>query len=246
MAQAVNWRRLAGWLWRSTRALLVLSGAATLVTCAFLVAGLSPGFDRWLDVTSSPRQSDAIVCIGGGTTGHDLPTADGWQRIATSAELFADGYAPMVIFTGRGNAKVSEAEIYAEAGRWLGLPAAAIGLDPLPASTSEHPDALLKSMAGRITRDSRLLLVTSNLHSRRVLMTFRRHGFTSVAVVSDHSATQHLPGQVRRERSSLPAFRPDSKQYADPLFNLAQRSSALFIALREWAAIAVYRARGQA
>ena len=242
----MNWRHAAGRLWRFTRALLILSGAATLVTGALLAAGLSPGVDRWLDVTSSPRQADAIVCIAGGTTGHDLPTADGWQRIATSAELFADGFAPLVVFTGRGSATVSEAEIYAEAAQWLGLPAPAISLDPLAASTAEHPEALLKSMAGRITRDSRLLLVTSNLHSRRVLMTFRRQGFTSVAVVSNYSAKRRLPGNGRREQSALPAFRTDSKQYTDPLFTLSQRSSELFSALREWAAIAVYRIKGRA
>jgi|SRR5262245_17439624 len=240
----MNWRRFAGWLWRFTLRLLALAGGVTLVTCACLVSGFSPR--QWLDVTSSPRQADAIVCIGGGTTGHDLPTADGWQRIATSAELFADGYAPTVVFTGRGSAAVSEAEIYAEAAQWLGLPAAAIALDPLAASTAEHPATLLKSVPGRITRESRLLLVTSVLHSRRVLMTFRRQGYTNVAVVANHVASRRLPGKVRQDRSSLPAFTPDDKQYTDPLFTLAQGSSALFTALREWAAIAVYRARGLA
>jgi uncharacterized SAM-binding protein YcdF (DUF218 family) len=246
MTKTAVWRRAAGWIRRAILALLVCLGAATLITCACLIAGTSLGVERALDVTSRPTRADAIVCIGGGTTGHDLPTADGWQRIATAAALFADGYAPMVVFTGRGNARVSEAEIYAEAGQWLGVPAPAVALDPLPASTAEHPDALLKSLGGRLTRDSRLLLVTSSLHSRRVLMTFRRHGFTNVAVVSGYSAGRRLGGQARREQSSLPAFRPDSKQYGDPLFNLAQNSSALFIALREWAAIVVYRVRGQA
>lgn len=48
------------------------------------------------------------------------------QRIYTSVQLHADGFAPIVIFTGRGNAKVSEAEIYADAAEWLGLPGDAI------------------------------------------------------------------------------------------------------------------------
>jgi uncharacterized SAM-binding protein YcdF (DUF218 family) len=222
----------------------LVSGAATCLACASLIGGFSLGFDGWLNVTSSPRPADAIICIGGGTFNHDIPTTDGWQRIHTSVQLFADGYAPVVVFTGRGNSRISEAEIYADAGRWLGLPDAAIRLDPLPAGTAEHPDALLKSMDGRITRSSRLLLVTSNLHSRRVLMTFRKRGFTNVSVVSGYSAKKALPDATRRSQSALPAFAPDSKQYADPLFKLAQGSSVLFTALREWAALAVYRARG--
>ena len=125
-----------------------------------------------------------------------------------------------------------------DAARW-------IGLDPLPASTAGHPDALLKSMAGSITPSSRLLLVTSNLHSRRVLMTFRKRGFTNVTIVSEYSAKNVLPSATRREKSALASFTHDTKQYADPLFKLAQGSIVLFTALREWAAIVVYRARGQ-
>jgi hypothetical protein len=124
-----------------------------------------------------------------------------------------------------------------DAARW-------IGLDPLPASTAGHPDALLKSMAGRITPSTRLLLVTSPLHSRRVLMTFRKRGFTNVTVVSEYSAKSLLPSARRRQASALPSFTPESKQYTDPLFKLARGSSRLFTALREWAAIAVYRVRG--
>jgi uncharacterized SAM-binding protein YcdF (DUF218 family) len=236
--------RLGRWLGRSIVALLVVWGAASGLTCLLLISGRSPGFDRWLNVATSPIPADAIVCIGGGTMNHDLPTADGWQRIHASVQLFADGYAPVVVFTGRGNSKVSEAELYADAARWLGLPAPAIALDPLPASTAEHPDALLKSMAGRITQHSRLLLVTSSLHSRRVLMTFRRRGFTNVTIVSDYVAKNALPQAMRRPASALPAFKSDSKDYGDPLFRLAQGSSVLFTALREWAALAVYRARG--
>jgi uncharacterized SAM-binding protein YcdF (DUF218 family) len=236
--------RLRQRLSRSIVAFLIIWGAASGLTCVLLIAGRSPGFERWLDVTSNPIAADAIVCVGGGTMNHDLPTADGWQRIHTSVQLFADGYAPLVVFTGRGNSKVSEAELYADAAKWLGLPAPVIGLDPLPASTAEHPNALLKSMAGRITQHSRLLLVTSNLHSRRVLMTFRRSGFTNVTVVGEYVAKAALPQTTRRPASALPAFKRDSKNYTDPLFRLAQGSNVLFTALREWAALAVYRVRG--
>jgi hypothetical protein len=58
--------------------------------------------------------------------------------------------------------------------------------------------------AGHITCDSRLLLVTSNLHSRHVPMTFRKHGFTNVAVVSAIFENLDLYGHitVRRPKDS--------------------------------------------
>lgn len=230
---------------RAIRWGLLVAGALSIAGFLWLLAGLPLLIDAPLNVTTRPTRADAIVCIGGGTTSHDLPTDGGWQRIYTSVQLLADGYAPTIVFTGRGNEKVSEAEIYADAARWLGMPGDAARLDPLPASTADHPDTLLKSLAGTITRDSRLLLVTSNLHSRRVLMTFRKRGFTNVTVVSDYTARARLPHATRKEVSSLPEFKSDHKQYGDPLFTLTQRSSALLIALREWSAIAVYRWKGQ-
>jgi hypothetical protein len=75
-------------------------------------------------------------------------------------------------------------------------------------------------------------------------MTFRRRGFTNVTIVSDYVAKNALPQAMRRPASALPAFKSDSKDYSDPLFRLAQGSNVLFTALREWAALAVYRARG--
>ena len=54
------------------------------------------------------------------------------------------------------------------------------------------------------------------------------------------------PSDRRKQASDLPAFEQDSKSYNDPLFLLSHRSSALFTALREWAAIAIYRWRGEA
>jgi uncharacterized SAM-binding protein YcdF (DUF218 family) len=230
---------------RAIRWGLLAAGALSIAGLVWLLAGLPLLVDTPLNVTTRPTPADAIVCIGGGTTNHELPTGAGWQRIYTSVQLLADGYAPVIVFTGRGNEEVSEAEIYADAARWLGMPGDAARLDPLPASTADHPDTLLKSLGGSVTRDSRLLLVTSSLHSRRVLMTFRKRGFTNVTVVSDYTARTRLPHATRREVSSLPAFRSDNKQYGDPLFTLGQRSSALLTALREWAAIAVYRWKGK-
>lgn len=244
-------RRVIGVVWRVGKSALVCAGATALVAVLWLSLGLPLGIDRWLDVSESPIEADAIVCIGGGTTDANLPLEDGWSRIYTAVQLFADGYAPLVVFTGRGSTSLSEAEVYADAAAWLGVPRASSRLDPLPASTAEHPASVLESSSGRLTKDSRLLLVTSGLHSRRVLLTFRKQGFTHVRVVSSYQSVRAKgvvgpAGPVARHAqvSRLAQFEPSKKSYGDPINTLKWRSDDLLTAFREVAALAWYRAKG--
>lgn len=87
----------------------------------WLIAGGPIYVDRWLDVTEPPVKSDAIVVLAGGTVGN-LPLPQGWDRLTTAANLFTDQMAPVVIFSGGGTSKIAEAEIYANAAAWLGVP----------------------------------------------------------------------------------------------------------------------------
>jgi len=52
-----------------------------------------------------------------------MPTEDGWQRIYTSVQVYLDGYAPKIVFSGGGTEKLTEAEVYAKAASWIGGPA---------------------------------------------------------------------------------------------------------------------------
>ncbi len=230
---------------RIARAALTTTGALALLFVLWIAAGLPLGIDRWLDVSEPPTPADAIVCIAGGTGLPNLPTEPGWERIYTAVQLFADGFAPVVVFTGRGSSSLSEAEIYAEAAVWLGVPREAILLDPRPSATREHPSTLLQSTSPRITRESRLLLVTSRPHSRRVLMTFRRQGFAHVSVVSDYRASR-ASGRMARDKmttafTTIPASRKD---YGGVLKRSGTAIDQLLVALRETAALAWYWWRG--
>ena len=208
---------------------------------AWLLLGWPLVVDRWLDASEPPVPADAIVCIGGGVTGSSLPTADGWQRIYTAVQLFADGYAPVVVFSGRGTTSLSEAEIYRDAAVWLGLPPDAALLDPLPERTAEHPVTLLRVPGERFARDSSLVLVTSRLHSRRVLLTFRKQGFSKVRVVAVYRAAQAPATLARHTRvSTLKGYSPSDSRYDDPFRRLASRTDDLMVSLRESTAIAWY------
>lgn len=237
--------RSAAPFWRAARTVLWLTGAGSLLLAVWLWRGWPFFIDDWLNVSQTPVQAHAIVCIAGGTSSMNLPTDEGWQRIYTAVQLFADGYAPFVVFSGRGTTSLSEAEIYRDAAVWLGLPYDAAVLDPLPASTAEHPITLLKLPGGRVAKNHRLLLVTSRLHSRRVQLTFRKQGFSDIRLVAAYRA-RSVPASLTRHgrTSAIEGYSPSGRRYDDPLRQLSTRAGELIVSLREVAAIGWYRWRG--
>lgn len=242
-------KRLLRILWRGTCAVSVL----TLAGLLWLAAGGPVGIDRWLDVTQTPVRSEAIVVLGGGTTGDNLPLPQGWERISAAAGLFADGFAPVVIFSGGGTSRVSESEIYANAAAWLGIPRQAMIFEPKAQSTADHGHALLGMVlpGGKaIGPETPLLVVTSAFHSRRALLAFARAGFIRVRIVSRYTpspsaraanavpATAAPPaGSPAALTSTVPGYQPSGKRYDDVLFRLAYRAFDFFIGLREVGAV---------
>ncbi len=224
-------------LWR----LVVTSGIVALMGVVWLAAGGPTGIDRWLDVTEAPVPARAIVVLGGGTTGANLPLPQGWDRLGTAAQLFRDGFAPVVIFSGGGTSQVSESEIYANAAAWLGIPRAAMVFEPKAQRTADHGHALLGfTLPGGavVGPDTPLLVVTSAFHSRRALLSFHQAGFTHVRVVAAYTARGPAPaGTPAALTNSIPTHSPSGKQYKDVLFRLAYRSFDFFIGLREVGAI---------
>ncbi len=229
------------------------AGVLTLAGVIWLAAGWPTGIDEWLDVTESPAPAEAIVVLGGGTNGDNLPLPQGWERISTAARLFADGFAPLVIFSGGGTARVSESEIYANAAAWLGIPRDTMVFEPKAQSTADHGHAL-KGLAlpngSAIATDTPLLVVTSAFHSRRALLAFSRAGFTRVRVISRYQtnpaaravnrapAAAPLPsGSPAALTNTVTGHQPSGKRYDDVLFRLAYRAFDFFIGLREVGAV---------
>jgi uncharacterized SAM-binding protein YcdF (DUF218 family) len=259
----VSGRRVGRLVWRLASA----AGLLTLAGVLWLAAGGPVGIDTWLDVTERPVRAEAIVVLGGGTTGDNLPLPQGWERLSAAAALFADGFAPVVIFSGGGTARISESEIYANAAAWLGIPRPAMILEPKAQSTADHGHALRgMALPGGTTvgPDTPLLVVTSTFHSRRALLAFARAGFTRVRVVSRYTSTPSAraanavpPGLTPSSRSisAAPAppapppgspaaltntvaeHKPSGKRYDDVLFRLAYRAFDFFIGLREVGAV---------
>lgn len=224
---------------------LTAIGALASFTVIWLAAGGPVLIDRFVIEQDQPQKADAIVCLAGGLEDHHLPGGEGWRRIYAAVQLHADGYAPALIFSGGGVERVSEAEVYAEAARWLGADPATIRLDPTAATTNEHPAGVLALEGRPVTRASRLLIVTSRIHSKRAAMCFRKAGFTNIRVVSDYVSASGDPRIVREAREShSPSFRRNRSGGHNPWNALQKGIRELAFALRETAAIAVYKVRG--
>lgn len=209
------------------------AGAVTTLVGAWLLSPLPLVIEDPLVVNDRPVRADAIVCLSSGSV-QAGPSSAGWRRIGTGVRLYKDGFAPVVIFSGGiGSGGRSEAEIYAEAGRALGLPEEAALLEPLAESTAEHPSriAALDLVREKGGKGARLLVVTSPYHGRRTRGVFQKAGFTNVRVVT----TWGLRGAQNPTRQ--PRNLEIGQRAIDRLYRLIS-------AAREWAALAYYKARG--
>jgi uncharacterized SAM-binding protein YcdF (DUF218 family) len=120
----------------------------------------------WWEVEDRPERADAILVLGD----------DNFygERAAKAAELFRDGLAPQVVASGRllrsyaGIAELMERDLQAR-----GVPADAIvRFSQRAANTREEAQALRDLVASRGWR--RVLVVTSNYHTRRARYIFRK------------------------------------------------------------------------
>ncbi|HEY8498682.1 MAG TPA: YdcF family protein [Limnochordales bacterium] len=138
--------------------------AAAALALVALRAPLLAAVGRLLVVAEPPEPADAIVVLGGDWRG----------RIDRGIALYREGYAPVLLVTG-GMAIAPgrvQADYLAEAARQAGVPQEAILTERRASSTWE--DAVLTLPLAQERGWRRVLLVTSNWHSRRATMVFRR------------------------------------------------------------------------
>ena len=234
-------------VWKVFRIYFLIAGIVSSLVLAWMLAGWPFYFDRWLVVSERPFEAEAIVCIPGGFSGNYLPTQAGWQRVYAAVQLYLDGFAPKVIFTGGGSGKISEAEVYAEVAQWLGLPADAVAIEPNSSGTAGHPYNILKLKSLLIKEGTPLLIVTSPLHSRRTSMCFKKQGYTNFSMITGYSAKGGGAETVRSKKASeFKEYKPVKKRYNDVFRRLQRRTGRFFEALREYGAIFYYKIKGEA
>lgn len=224
---------------------LIVTGILSNLFLFWMISNLPFFFDRMLIQSDQPVKGEAIICIAGGLTGNNLPLDVGWQRIYTSVQLYFDGYAPKIIFTGGGTSKITEAEVYAEVAQWFGCPEDVMYFDPKPSRTAEHPLNILDNEHFNIDRHTPINIVTNALHSKRIALCFKKSGFTNFHVITHHISGRKDPDIVRNLKiSQFESFRPSDRKYNDIFMKLRYRTNYFFQALREMAAIILYKIKG--
>jgi uncharacterized SAM-binding protein YcdF (DUF218 family) len=117
-----------------------------------------------LAVTDPLAKSDVIVAVSG----------DNGPRTQTAVALWKQGYAPLLLFSGSSldPDSVSSAELMKRDAMRLGVPAAAILVEPTAADTEENARLTAQLMSERGLHTA--ILVTSPYHQRRAAMLFSR------------------------------------------------------------------------
>jgi uncharacterized SAM-binding protein YcdF (DUF218 family) len=143
----------------------VLAASTFSFAALWLVAALE--LDRHGTSTRAPDgEWDAIVVPGCRGTTRAL-----FERVELASELFHEGIAPRIVFTGgRGSADISEAEAAAFIAGGHGVPASAIVLEASSTSTEENA-----AFAAAAIDAERVVVVTDAYHVWRAERVFARH-----------------------------------------------------------------------
>ena len=168
--------------------------------------------DFWI-VDETPQVSDVIVILSDDNYGAD--------RAARAAQLFKSGMAPRVLASGRllrpyaGIAELMERDLKA-----LGVPANAI-VPVTHRATNTREEAIADAQAIAAHGWKKVLLVTSNYHTRRANYIFERAlpAGTELRVVSAPDS-EYDPNNWWRTRNGLKRFLYESAGYVVAMWEM--------------------------
>ena len=166
-----------------------------------------------LTTRDAPQVADAVVVLGCPCRVDGSLSDVGEERVRAGVEVWRRGLAPVVCFTGRG-----EAEAMARRAQRLGVPAALLRVEKDAENTREN--ALFCARLLRKERRYQVWIVTQPFHMRRAQYWFRRAGLSPLAwhiadsieyqsaprglswVAREYVSWAGLVGHELRERSS--------------------------------------------
>lgn len=131
-----------------------------------------------LAVSDPLAKSDVIVA----------PSGDNGPRTETAVRLWKQGYAPYLLFSGASidPDSVSSADLMKRDAIRLGVPAAAIIVEPESTTTDENARLVAQLMTARGMHSA--ILVTSPYHQRRAALLFARAFDPAGLVFRNHPA----------------------------------------------------------
>lgn len=135
-----------------------------------------------------PRKSDVIIILGAGTRkGSDKLPLQAAQRLLSGADLYQEGYAPVVIVTGgfSKRTKLIEAELMQPEAVEFGIPVENVIKENQSLNTWENATYSLAIMQKK--KWTTAIVTTSPYHTWRACRMFRRQGADVVCVPAEYS-----------------------------------------------------------
>ena len=133
---------------------------------------------------------DAIVLLGVELGAQDQPTQELHARVQAAAQAYAWGAADVIVASGGRlpGHQVAEATVMARLLCEAGVPDAAVVPEDQSQNTMDNMRFSAQKLGG--ARGKRVLVVTSDYHLRRAVMTARRTGFRAkgFAATLEHDA----------------------------------------------------------
>jgi vancomycin permeability regulator SanA len=191
---------LAAILWQATRRSAKLSlgcGATGFIACA---VGFPLAQTIAFGLTDYRRPADAILVFGARAYANGQPSDALEDRVLTAIELYKQGLAPRLIFSGGpGDGAWSEAAVMRKIAENRGVPESATTLDDAGLTT----DASVRNAARLLatTTNPRLLAVSHAWHLPRVKLRCEREGLIAYTVPADERGQplRKTPYLVARE-----------------------------------------------
>ena len=123
------------------------------------------------------RTFDAILLLGYELDGQDRAAQELCLRAQAAARAYAQGMAKVIVACGGAapGHDITEAAVMARLLREAGVPEGAVVLEDQSQNTMENMRFAAQKLGGE--KDRRVLVVTSDYHLRRAVMTARRVGF---------------------------------------------------------------------
>jgi uncharacterized SAM-binding protein YcdF (DUF218 family) len=143
------------------------------------------------------RQVDAIVVLGGGVNQGRYLTSESSQRLVRGVQLYHEGKAQKIIFSGGFSQKggVAEGAVMAQEAKRLQIPPERIFIEK--DSRRTHEQAVeTKKIAGPLRWKS-LILVTSYSHMKRAVLCFEQAGFKVYPAPAD-PLERYATGPIER------------------------------------------------
>jgi len=171
----------------------ITRGLGIFTVALFLLVMLTPLSNlagQSFAVAPERKAADAIVVLAAALLNGGSLSDESMRRTITGIELYKQGFAPVLVFSGRGR---RDKPVPTEAGQRL-LMAEAVGM-PAEAILKEETANTTREEAGRISRLlmhrglRKILLVTDSLHLRRAKLAFESTGLEVFPVPSDNFPT---------------------------------------------------------